>query len=353
MSIEPRKINLVWIGMKKHKFHPLLFSKIFRNQVFFKALILVGLIGWIDYAIGWEYNLSVAYALPIIFVVWKSNQFLGFVFALLCTAIWWGGHIGNNLYQSDFGFVLAMFSQLFYFVVLVVATNAVKNQQELEQARIERIKRAQKLEKDILWASEREQQRIGRDLHDGLGSHLAAIGYALAFLTHDLHQRNQPEATKAEYIYEQVSNAISLLHDLLQGIFYTQQDDFSLSLALKDLASSASRLSGLSVCFSETENILLNNPEHSKQLYRIAQEAVSNAVKHANAKKITIMLSKCENTLYLIIVDDGNGLALPANSTRGIGLCSMRYRARALGGDLRIDSNPSQGTTVYCEIPNH
>jgi signal transduction histidine kinase len=223
--------------MKKHQFSRLLFSKIFQCQVLFKALILVALIGWLDYAIGREYCLLVVYALPIIFVVWKTHQGLGLVFALLCTVTWWGVYIDNNPYQSDVGFALAVFSQLFYFVVLVIAIGTVKSQQELEQARIERIERAQQLEKDILLASEREQLRIGRDLHDGLGSHLAAIGYALAFLAHDLHQRNQPEATKAEHVHGLVIDAISLLHNLLQGIFSTQLDDFGLSLALEDLAS--------------------------------------------------------------------------------------------------------------------
>ena len=346
------KINLESIAMKKHQFSPLPFSNILHGQVLFKALILVGLIAWMDYKIGWEYSLLVVYALPIIFVVWKANQHIGFMFALLCTMTWWGVHIDNNPYQSDVGFALVMFSQLFYFMVLVVAVGAVKSQQELERARIERIERAQKLEKDILLASEREQLRIGRDLHDGLGSHLAAIGYAVAFLAHDLHQRNQPEATKAEHIHGLVIDAMSLLHDLLQGIFFTQLDDFGLSLALEDLATSTARLSGLLVCFFETKDTLIHNPEYSKQLYRIAQEAVNNAVKHAEAKKITIVLSKCENTLILIITDDGNGLALLANGTQGIGLCSMRYRARALGGDINIDSTPNQGTTVSCKIPN-
>lgn len=338
--------------MKKHKFSCLFFSKTLRDQILFKALILVSLIGWLDYKIGWECSLLVAYALPIIFVVWQTNQYFGFVFALLCSITWWGVHIENNPYQSDVGFALAVFSQLFYFVVLVVAINGIKHQQELDQARIERIERTQKLEKDILLVSEQEQLRIGRDLHDGLGSHLAAISYALAFLKQDLHQRNQPEAIKAEHIHGLVIDAMSLLRDLLQGIFLTQLDDFDLSLSLEDLASSSSRLSGLSVCFSDTEDTLIHNPEHSKQLYRIAQEAVTNAVKHAEAKKITIVLSKCENTLTLIITDDGNGLALLANGTRGMGLCSMRYRARALGGDLNIDSTQNQGTTVSCKIPN-
>jgi signal transduction histidine kinase len=335
--------------MKKHQLSRLPFSKIFQGQVLLN-LILVGLIAWMDYKIGREYCLLIVYALPIIFVAWKTNQYFGFVFALLCTAIWWGVHIDNNPYQSDVGFALAVFNQLFYFVVLVIAIGTVKSQQELDRARIER---AQQLEKDILLVSEREQLRIGRDLHDGLGSHLAAIGYALAFLKHDLHQRNQPEATKTEHIHGLVIDAMSLLRNLLQGIFLTQLDDFGgLSLALEDLASHTARLSGLSVYFSETEDTLIHDPEHSKQLYRIAQEAVNNAVKHAEAKKITIILSKCENTLTLIITDDGNGMALLANNTRGMGLCSMRYRARALGGDLNIDSTPNQGTTVFCKIPN-
>ena len=137
------KINLESIAMKKHQFSPLPFSNIFQAQVLFKALILVGLIGWIDYKIGWEYSLLVAYALPIIFVVWKTNQGFGFMFALLCTMTWWGAHIDNNPYQSDVGFALAVFNQLFYFVVLVVAIGTVKSQQQLERARIERIERAQ------------------------------------------------------------------------------------------------------------------------------------------------------------------------------------------------------------------
>jgi signal transduction histidine kinase len=176
-----------------------------------------------DYTMGWEYNLSVVYALPIIGVTWKSNQCVGFVFALLCTVIGWSVHLGNNPYQSQTGFTLAILSQLFYFVVLVFAISVVKNHHALDRARLKRIARTQQLEQDILEASEREQHRIGCDLHDELGSHLAAIGYALALL---------------------------------------------------------------------------------------------------------------------------------ANSKRGIGLCSMRYRARALGGDLNIKFDLNQGTTVSCVILN-
>jgi signal transduction histidine kinase len=201
-------------------------------------------------------------------------------------------------------------------------------------------------------ASEREQQRIGRDLHDSLGSHLAAIGYALSFLTNDLRQRDQPAAAKTEVIHGLVNDAGSLLRDLVQGIFPELMNGFGLSMALEELASNTSRQSGMSVSFYETGNTLINDPDNSMHLYRIVQEAVNNALKHSDAKKVTIVLNKSENSVHLAIVDDGRSMAPTSNGARGMGLHSMKYRARALGGDLKIDSSPSSGTIVSCEIPN-
>jgi signal transduction histidine kinase len=86
-------------------------------------------------------------------------------------------------------------------------------------------------------------------------------------------------------------------------------------------------------------------------LYRITQEAVNNAAKHGNARNVTIVLNTNPCSLHLVIADDGKGMAVPLNDNRGLGLRSMRYRARMLGGDLVIESNPNEGTIVSCEIP--
>jgi signal transduction histidine kinase len=332
------------------------FPETLRHQpkwlVLLEALVLVGSIGWIDYATSWEWSFFVLYTLPIVMVTCRTDRRLGFAFTLLCTVISWVGQIGGNPYQTGWGFALEVVGWLFYFVVLVVAADAVKAQRELDRARIETLEHTQELERDILWASEQEQQRIGRDLHDSLGPQLAAIGYAATFLANDLRRRDQPEAAEAERIREMAGEAISLSRDLARGIFPVQMDGVGLSIALEDLARTTFSQRGMSVSFHETGDTHIANPEDGMHLYRIAQEAVNNAAKHGGARKVTIVLSRSEDSLRLAVADDGKGMAPPPDGTRGMGLHSMRYRARALGGNLKIDSNPSEGTIVSCEIPN-
>jgi len=289
---------------------------------------------------------------PIVLVVWKTNRRVGFAFALFCALTWWGAHFGSNPYRTGWGFALAVVGWLFYFSVLVVAAAAVKAHQELDRARIQTLEHTQELKRQILQTSEREQQRIGRDLHDSLVPHLAAIGYAATFLADDLRRRDQPEAAKAEQLREMAGEAVSLARDLARGIFPAQTDGSGLSLALEELASTTSRLTGMSVSFCETGDIQVEDPEAGMHLYRIVQEAVNNATKHGGARKVTILLNKSEDSMRLAVADDGKGMPPSPNGARGMGLQSMSYRARALGGELKIDSNPSEGTVVSCEIPS-
>ncbi len=88
-------------------------------------------------------------------------------------------------------------------------------------------------------------------------------------------------------------------------------------------------------------------------LYRIAQEALNNAAKHGGARKVTIFLNKSADAWRLAVADDGQGMHQSPQGTQGMGLDSMRYRARALGGELKIESKPGEGTIVSCEIPHH
>ena len=141
------------------------------------------------------------------------------LFAFLCAVTFWASHIASNPYQTGWGFALAVFGWLFYFAVLVVAVAALKAKRELDRARIETLERAQELELQILRTSEREQQRIGRDLHDSLGPHLAAIGYAATFLANDLRQRDQPEAAQADKIQRDGGRAPSRSRGTWPGEF--------------------------------------------------------------------------------------------------------------------------------------
>ncbi len=315
-----------------------------------EAVVLVGVIGWLDYTTGWEWSFFVFYALPIVFVVWKGGRRWGFAFALLCSAVWCLAQFESNPYQTRTGFALAVATRLFYFSVLVIAAAAIKAQQKIDQTKIDSLERAQELEREILRISEREQQRIGRDLHDSLGSHLAAVGYAAADLTDELRQKARPEAGKAEHLREMVSEAISLTRGLARGIFPVQMDGSGLAMALEDFAQTTSHHSTLAVTFHETGSVVVADPEMGMHLFRIAQEAVNNAAKHARAANVTILLDQSESGIRLVIADDGEGMP-PSAGPKGRGLESMAYRARVLGGVLAIKSQPEEGTVVTCEVP--
>ena len=108
----------------------------------------------------------------------------------------------------------------------------------------------------------------------------------------------------------------------------------------------------MSVAFCETGDTRVADPEEGLHLYRIAQEALNNAARHGGARKVTMVLNKSADSVRLAVADDGKGMPSSPDDARGMGLDSMRYRAHALGGELKIDSHPSEGTVVSCEIPN-
>lgn len=314
------------------------------------ALVMVGLLGWYDRLSGWEWSLTLFYALPIVLAVWRIGRRAGIAFILACTLAWWAANIGINPYQTNAGFAVAVVSRGFYFGVLLVAACALKEQQESDRERIAWLERERKLEMGILFASEREQQRIGHDLHDSIGPHLAAVGYAAAFLANDLRQ-HPAEAARAERIREMISDAVSLTRDLARGIFPVRIEGTGLAIALEELARNASVLTGLAVDYCETGKPLIGDTVTGMHLYRIAQEALTNALKHSGARSITLLLNQSEESLRLSVTDDGQGMPPTPRDTPGMGLSTMRYRARALGGELTLQSQPGEGTVVSCEVP--
>ena len=316
------------------------------------SILAVALIGWIDYLTGWEWSLFIFYAFPIGLVVWKTGRGPGLATAILCTGAWCAANLPTSPYQTSWGFLLAAGSRLFYFGVVVAAVGAVKETRELDRARIEALERAQEAERTILRANERKNRDVGQELHDGLGPHLAAIGYAATFLADELRERDQPEAEKAGQIRDMTGKALSLVRGLARGIFPVQMDGSGLSTALEELAGTTSELTGVPISFLEKGNTSVADPEASMHLFRIAQEAMTNALKHGRSKAITIALTRDENSLRLVVADDGDGMDSSRSGVRSLGLRSMKYRARALGAELKIESKPDEGTIVSCEIPN-
>jgi signal transduction histidine kinase len=315
------------------------------------AVALLVVITWQDYMTSWEISLGVFYAIPIILVVWYVSPSHGIGVALLCMFAWWWANRLSNPYATKVGYLWATVSRLVYFVCVAIGAAAVRKQRLTDHARIAALEHARSLERDIVNISEHEQRRIGQDLHDGLCQVLAGIGCAVTTLKEELEAKSLPEAKSAAEIESFVTDAATEARDLARGIFPVLQDASGLETALDELSILATKLYQRQVEFEFDEEVKISNPETAMHLYRIAQEAVSNAMKHGRAKKVSISLRNSGGGIRMVIEDDGCGFPGPSVSTIGMGLRTMNYRARLIGAQLEFKSAAPTGSVVICEMP--
>jgi PAS domain S-box-containing protein len=207
------------------------------------------------------------------------------------------------------------------------------------------------LERTILDIGAREQRRIGQDLHDGLGQHLTGIAFMAKVQEQKLAERQLPEAADAGKIVRLVNDAISRTRELAKGLAPVVVEAHGLMSALQLHAADVEKLFGISCCFQCDPPVAISDPRVATHLYYIAQEAVTNALKHGRAQNILIRLSRLDGRGTLVIRDDGKGLIAPAENHGGMGLQIMRYRAGMIGGTFEISSEKTQGATVTCKFP--
>jgi PAS domain S-box-containing protein len=206
------------------------------------------------------------------------------------------------------------------------------------------------LEREILEISNREQRRIGHDLHDGVCQQLAAIAYRMDMLGDQLQEKGVPESTETERIGTLLHEAIQQTRGVARGLFPVRLDESGLVSALTELAANTSSLFRIQCQFSGEELLLVADKSVSLHLYYIAQEAVSNAVKHGRATAVTISIVQARDRLILTIQDNGTGFQAPAAGSVGMGIRIMRYRARMIGATLDLKSQPDQGTQIICAL---
>jgi PAS domain S-box-containing protein len=207
------------------------------------------------------------------------------------------------------------------------------------------------LEKAILDISAREQRRIGQDLHDGLGQHLTGIAFMTKVHETKLADQNRPEAADAAKIVKLVNEAIHKTRELARGLLPVIPDSQGLMSALQLWAAEVEDLFGISCRFECDTPVLIHDDATSTHLYRIAQEAANNAIKHGKPRNILIQLSGEMGRGALVIKDDGKGIAVNPSGSQGMGLHIMNYRAGMIGGDLDIRPDVPQGTIVACTFP--
>jgi signal transduction histidine kinase len=207
-----------------------------------------------------------------------------------------------------------------------------------------------RLEHELLDITENERRRIGLDLHDDLGQKLSG----LAFMTKGLHLKLTKErsdaAEDAERIHAVVQQAMSHARDLARDLATLDPKENDLVAALKNLASQAGEMFEMSCSFKAKGRIPSLEPGVVNQLYKIAQEAVTNAIKHGKARRVGISLSNGSDKVLLKI--ENTGVPFPDLKSRstGMGLRIMNYRASLVGGSLEIKRGSCGGTCVSCSV---
>jgi PAS domain S-box-containing protein len=213
------------------------------------------------------------------------------------------------------------------------------------------IERRKGLEGEILEISDREQQRLAQELHDGICQHLTAVAFMARSVGLRLKNHRVIEVKDIEKIAELVNNAATDTRNLSRALHRFDVDAAGLVEALEDLVD---REMWRTPCRLEVKpSFHLDDDTVAAHLYRIAREAVINANKHAQARQIVVKLERSgQRQMVLSVTDDGVGIRKARNGARGLGFHIMNYRARLMGGQLKVESPEKGGTRVVCCLPD-
>jgi PAS domain S-box-containing protein len=213
------------------------------------------------------------------------------------------------------------------------------------------IERRKGLEGEILSISDREQQRLGQELHDGLCQHLTAVAFMARSVAMRLKNHRVIEVSDIDKIAQLVNDAASDTRDLSRALHRLDVDSAGFVDALQDLVDR--EIWRIPCRLEISPSFRIENDVAAAHLYRIAREAVINANKHAQARVIVVKLERSRQEMTLRVIDDGIGLSDELKRKQGLGFQIMNYRAQLMGGRLEIDSSKHAGTRVSCHLPNN
>lgn len=208
----------------------------------------------------------------------------------------------------------------------------------------------ERLEKQILEISDQERERIGQDLHDGLCQLLSGIKFKTTLLEQKLQAKAPPEAQEARALEGLLNGAIQQARNIARGLHPVDLEARGLMSALQELTGSVSEVYGVCCSCECRQPVLVHDHLVAMHLYRIAQEAINNALRHGRARRVLVRLLGPGERLTLKIQDNGCGFPANANRNTGMGLHLMNYRARAIGAAIEIAPGRSGGTVITCRL---
>jgi two-component system sensor kinase FixL len=237
-------------------------------------------------------------------------------------------------------------------VTCIFAAIVIRNERRIV-AVLNDITERKRLEREMLEVANREQQRIGSDLHDGLGQQLTGIALLLRGLASRLARSDGADvAGEVDKVVALVNDAIDSTRSLARGLSPIPAADDGLELALEGLAAQITGRHGVKVAVeNELPESVAFDDATSTHLYRIVQEALGNALRHGRPRCASVQLRTEGEQIELAVRDDGCGFDRRAAQEAGLGLKIMRFRAQMIGGDLAVESAPGEGTTIRCHFP--
>lgn len=212
------------------------------------------------------------------------------------------------------------------------------------------ISERRELEQAVAAAGEQERARIARELHDGLGQQLGGLLFLMNGLHRDLRDSQVPPAETAEQLGKELGTALQQARNLAHELYSVSPTSEGLVEALENLADRVATERGVTCEFASEPPVLIEDPTVASHLYRLAQEAVHNALKHSAATRIDIQLTRRPAAVELRVRDNGRGFA-PEPGSRGLGLRTMEQRARLMSGQVNVHTQTDGGVEVICSVP--
>ena len=316
---------------------------------------LIGLLGYLDYLTGYEQSLLLFYLVPIALATWFGGLVFGLIFSVLSVAVWVVSDLIAGIPTVGAWNLIMALAAYVVFAVLLSKLRALLGDlenrvRERTKALRREIAERQRLDREIAEVADRERRRLGQDLHDSLCQHLTGTALTAQTLREKLAARSAPEIGEADKVVRYIEEGIDLSRNLARGFFSPELEAEGLTFALQSLAENTSERFQIACEFESDGVVPVPDSAVATQLYRIAQEAVMNAIKHANAESVRICLTKSDDSLTLTVSDDGIGLPEKLPQLEGLGMRLMSHGAAFIGAEFHARRNPHGGTIVTCRV---
>lgn len=324
------------------------------------CVILVTVVGLVDYATGYETFFFIYYLLAIILGTWRVGAAFGVLISALSVTTWMSANFEAGAHYSNYFIPVWNAAIMFAIYLLIVFLLALLKRiyGELEErvrlrteALTREIQERMRLQKELLETTDREQRRIGRDLHDGLCQHLTGAALAGHLLAEKIAAQQPTEAAAAARLVTLVEDAIEMTRGLSHQLDPVELKDGKLADHFEALAADTSQRFNITCQFASSLAKPVTDPAVATHLYRIAQEAITSAIKHGRAAQINISLDSGDDEVVLTVTHDGSVPPEKAQGEAAAGLRAMAYRADLIGAAFHLERQDASHTRLTCAIP--